>query len=74
MLLGILLQKISINTCKELLRTAYVGFRKRAATNQTVHSEVSELVSLRLHAYLELAQGIKVLSCLAKLTFLVGSE
>ena len=60
MLLDILLQKIRINTCKELLRTAYVGFCKRAATNHIVHSEVSELVSLRLHAYLKFAKRIKV--------------
>lgn len=49
------------HNCTELLRTAYIGFCKRTATNQIVHSEVSELMSLRLHAYFKFAQGVKVL-------------
>ena len=48
------------HNCTELLRTAYIGFCKCTATNQIVHSEVSELVTLRLHAYLKFAQRIKV--------------
>lgn len=55
-----LLQQICIDTCKELLRTTYIGLCKRTTAYQVVHSEVSEFVGLRLHAYLKFAQRIKV--------------
>ena len=43
------------------MASAWIGFCKRTATNQIVHSEVSEFVSFSLHADLKFAQRIKVL-------------